>query len=258
MTYLGYQVCSMKTYLSNPCELLSFFRKLRDIGYRHVLLQCVEPSAPLQYIAEALQETGLTCIATQDSFRGVWTNLDYYIKMNKCWGSKTLCVGSIPREKMTMQGLAEFAAEMRRISQSLGEHGISLTFYPPASNFALIDGVSAVDTVMRLFSKDIRLTLCIMQALGSGFNPVGLLERYSGRIDICRFQNAKVFSEGRTSLVPFGQDRIDWIPVFEACHRTGVKWGLMAQENWQEDVLVCAKESYDYISSRGISSPDVF
>ena len=252
MTSLGYQASSLKAYLSTPNDLLDTFRKLRNIGYRYLQLQWIDPTIPLEFTAEALRETGLTCIATQDGFDEVRNNLDHYVMMNRVWGSNSLCVSTIPRDQMTPDGIKCFCAEMSRMAQILGEHGISLTFHPLGFNFESVDGVCALDTIMETLPKEVGLTLCVYHAVRAGVDPVKLLERYSGRVEICHFKDSAVFPDGKEYLVPLGQGRIDWSPIFEACHRTGVKWGLAEQENWQKDAFICAKESYDYISAHGI------
>ena len=255
MTYLGYQASSLKAYLATPEDLLATFHKLKDIGYRHLQLQWIARSIPLEYTAEVLQATGLTCIGTQDGYADIRNDLDYYVNMNKLWGSKSLCISTIPEEQMTREGLIDFAAEMDQIAQILGEQGISLTFHPTAPNFRLVNGRSAVDTVMELFPKEIGLTFCIFHAVRAGLDPIALLERYSGRIEICHFKDSAVLPDGKEYLVPVGQGQIDWLPIFDACHRTGVRWGLAEQESWQKDAFVCAKEAFDYISGCGITPP---
>lgn len=255
MTVLGYQASSLKAYLSTPDDLLATFRKLRNIGYRYLQLQWIGPNVPLKFTAEALRETGLTCVATQDGFDEVRNNLDHYVTMNRVWGSKSLCVSTVPRDQMTPDGIKRFCAEMSRMAQALDEYGISLTFHPLGFNFGPVDGVCALDTIMETLSPKVGLTLCVYHAVRAGVDPVKLLERYSGRIKICHFKDFAVFPDGKEYLVPLGQGRIDWPPIFEACHRTGVKWGLVEQENWQKDAFTCAKESFDYISARGIVCP---
>ena len=255
MTSLGYQASSLRAYLSTPDDLLATFRKLRDIGYRHLQLQWIDPAVPLEFTAEALRETGLTCIATQDGFQEVRDNLDHYVTMNRLWGSKSLCVSTIPRDQMTPEGIRYFCAEMSRMARVLGQQGISLTFHPLWFNFERVNGVSAVDTVMEMLPGEVGLTLCVYHAVRAGEDPIILLERYRGRVEICHFKDSAVFPDGKEYLVPVGQGQIDWPPIFEACCRTGVKWGLAEQESWQKDAFVCARESLDYISGCGITCP---
>lgn len=255
ITSLGYQASSLKAYLSTPDDLMATFCKLKDIGYRHLQLQWIDPAVPLEFTAEALQKTGLTCIATQASYEEVRDNLDYYVKMNRLWGSKSLCVSTLPRDQMTPDGIMYFCTEMSRMAQVLGEQGISLSFHPLWFNFEKVNGVRALDTIMEKLHKEVNLTLCVYHAVRAGEDPITLLERYSGRVEICHFKDYAVFPDGKEYLVPVGQGQIDWPPIFKACHRTGVKWGLAEQESWKKDAFVCARESFNYISGCGITCP---
>jgi hypothetical protein len=255
MTNLGFQASSLKAYLTTPSEVRTTFGKLREMGYRHLQLQWIAPAVPLNVTAEALHETGLTCIATQDSFQEVQNNFDYFLSMNQLWGSKSLCISTIPKELMTPEGLQLFADKMTRMAERLGEHGIGLSFHPLWFNYASIDGISAVDRVMDMLPQHVKLTLCVLQAVRAKTDTIALLEQYSGRVEICHFKDYALTAAGEEYLVPVGQGLIDWPPIFEACHRTGVSWGLTEQESWQKDAFLCAQESFDYITENGICPP---
>ncbi|HBN84486.1 MAG TPA: hypothetical protein DDZ89_11635 [Clostridiales bacterium] len=255
MTTIGYQASSLKDYLTTASDVLSTFAKLKDIGYRHLQLQWIHPDVPFESVKEALQETGLTCIATQDSFSNVKNNLDLYITMNKVWNSPSLCVSTIPESQMNPEGIQAFCTDMVHMSKVLENHGIQLTYHPVSFNFAKVRGVSAVDLVMEMLPEDIGLVFCIYHAVKAEIDPVGLLERYKGRIQICHIKDSAVFSDDKEYLVPAGQGQIRWPLIFEACRRTGVQWGLAEQESFRKDAFVCARESFEYIISKGIKSP---
>lgn len=252
MTHLGYQASSLKPHLTTPDSLRASFHKLHDIGYKHLQLQWIDPAVPLETTAEILKEIGLECIATQDKFEVIEKDFDYFLQMNRLWSSPSLCISTIPRERMTPDGLKWFASELHRMAKTLAAHGIGLSFHPVAFNYEQVDGVCAVDALMELLSPEIRLTLCVMHAIQSGVDPIALLERYGSRIDVCHFKDFARFPDGKEYLVPVGQGEIDWPPIFDACHQAGVKWGLAEQETWQKDAFVCAKESYDFITAHGI------
>lgn len=255
MTGLGFQASSLKPYLTTPEDVENSLYRIKNIGYKHLQIQWISPSVPLEYTAKVLQQTGLTCVATQDSFKNVQSNLDYYIQMNKLWKSPSLCVSAIPKEFMTESGLDIFVSEMKQIRQALSLEGIAMSFHPLSFNFQLVNDVNAVDTVMELLPSEVGLTLCVLQAIRAGINPVSILERYSGRIEVCHFKDYDILPDGEEYLVPVGQGQIDWQPIFDACHRTNVKWGLAEQEEWKKDAFLCAKESFNYISACGITVP---
>jgi len=256
MTLLGFQASSLRPYLTTEDEVQHTFHKLHNMGYRFVQLQWIDPAVPLASTAEALRETGLKCIATQEDFTVVRNNLDYYVTMNRLWESDSLCVSTIPHELMTPEGIEEFCDAMGQMARTLGEHGIALTFHPLWFNYEYVNGIRAIDIVMEQL-PEVGLTLCVYHAVRAGEDPVALLERYQGRVNICHFKDSALSTEGKEYLVPLGQGRIDWLPIFEACHRTGVIWGLVEQENWQKDAFDCAKDSLDYLTNSGITSSNV-
>lgn len=255
MTIAGYQASSLKEYLTTASDVLTTFDKLRKIGYRHLQLQWIHPDVPFESVKEALDETGLTCIATQDSFSNVSSHLDRFITMNKTWSSSVLCVSTIPETLMNVEGLTEFCNEMVYMANILIEHGIRLTFHPVGFNFKKINGVCAVDRVMEMLPEEIGLTFCVYHAVKSGEDPIRILKQYQGRIEICHIKDYAVLPDGSEILVPAGQGKIHWPPILECLNQTGVPWALAEQESHQKDAFVCAKESFEYIINNGIKSP---
>lgn len=251
MMQVGYQISSLRAHLTTPEGLLASLRRLRGIGYRHLQMQWVDPAVPLAYTAQALRETGLACIGTQDRFEAVQRDFDYFLQMNLLWRSPSLCVSTIPPALMTSGGLARFAAMLRGMADALRPHGIGLTFHPTMGDYAQVGGMRAMDALMALLPREIGLTLCVLHAVQAGADPVALLARYAGRVEICHLKDIAPFPDGKEYLVPVGQGKIDWPPILAACRQTGVKWCLVEQESAQKDDFECARESWDYVQGIG-------
>lgn len=252
MTKIGFQVSSLKPHLTTPKDVVHSFRKLHDIGYRVLQMQWISFDVPDEFVAEALQETHLTCISVQDKYAAVKENFERFIRQNEMWNSKYMCISGIPNENLSMDGLKQYSAELCRIADIYRERGIILTFHPVGSDYSLVEGIPAVIRLLDSLPDDIQLTLDIYHAVKSGIDPVVLLERYKGRIDMVHFKDSALAPDGDENLTPIGQGRINWPPIFAACRKTGVKWGFAEQETWQKDAFICAEESYKYITSHGI------
>lgn len=252
MTNIGFQVSSLKPHLTTSEGVLNSFRRLYDIGYRDLQLQWISPDVPDEFVAEALQDTHLTCISVQDKYPAVQDSFDRFIRQNILWNSKYMCVSGIPNQQLSLDGLKQYSAELCRIADIYREKGITLTFHPVSSDYAAIEGVPAVIRLMDSLPEDIQLTLDIYHTIKTGHNPVELMERYKGRVDMVHFKDSVLLPDGRDILMPIGQGRINWPDIFQTCHATGVKWGFAEQESWQKDAFECARESYEYISSHGI------
>lgn len=254
---LGFQVSSLKPCLTSKEEVFSSFEKLHQIGYRAVQIQWISPQVPDEAVAEALDRFSLSCIAVQDFYTEVLSNLERYRTQNRLWKSRYMTVSRIPQEYFSAEGLPKFAHELRRLAELFGQDGVTLSFHPVSGDYAPIDGQCAVDKLMDLLPSEIQLTLCLYHTIHGGQDPCDFLRRYSGRVDLVHFKNSAVFPDGEEFLVPVGQGNIDWPPILRACWETGVKWGFAEQERWRKDPFVCAEESYRYLVENGVKNPKI-
>lgn len=252
MTKLGYQLSSLKPYLTTREGLLTACQKLYDIGYRDLQLQWIDPTVAPADVREVLAISGMNSIATQEYFENIWAHIEDFISFNQLTGSPSITVSRIPQDMMTLEGLEKFAGMMATLTERFEAAGISLDFHPIAENFEAVAGVSAVFRVMDLMPESAGLTFCVMQAVRAGLDPVDMIHRYQGRIEICHFKDYLETEDGQVVLTPLGQGSIDWPPILEACRETGVQWVLAEQESWQKDAFVCAAESYTYLSELGL------
>ncbi len=252
MTSIGFQVSSLKPLLTTPEEVLTAFRRLYEIGYRDLQIQWISPKVPDEFVAEALQETGLKCISVQDKYPAVQENFNRFVQQNELWNSKYMCVSGIPEEYMSKDGLQQYAKELQDMAEVYKEKGIRFTFHPVYTDYGNVEGRPAVDRLMEYLPDDIQLTICLYHTVKAGLSPIKYLNDYSGRADMVHFKNSAILPNGQEALMPIGQGNIQWQKIFEACQNTGVKWGFVEQESWQKDAFECAQESYDYVTSCGI------
>lgn len=246
---LGFQVSSLKPLLKSEEQVSEAFRKLKQIGYRHLQIQWISRDVADKAVARALEESKLRCIAMQDFYEDVAAGPERYLAQSRLWGSRYMTVSRIPPEYFSQEGLERFAAKLCDLAERFKAAGTALTFHPVSADYAPVDGICAVDRLMALLPEHIQLTICLYHAVRAGKDPVELLRRYAGRVDLVHFKNAAVFSDGTEALVPIGQGSIHWPPILRACQETGVKWGFAEQESWQKDPFLCAQESFQYLTT---------
>lgn len=254
MTAIGYQLSSLKPLLCSAEEARAALRRLREIGYHTLQIQWISPEVPDEAVADSLLENGMGCLGVQDRYPAIREGFDRFVRQNRLFGGRDLCISGIPPENFSAEGITAYAAELGRMLQRLNEEGMTLSFHPVFTDYAGVDGAPALDRLMDALPS-LRLTLCIYHVVRAGLDPVALLERYRGRVDIVHFKDYAAGPDGEACLVPTGQGEIDWPPVFDACHRTGVRWGLAEQERWRKDPFLCAQESRHYILKNGIGDP---
>jgi sugar phosphate isomerase/epimerase len=250
LTNIGIQISSVRKYLQTPQDVLASFRKVSQIGYRFIQIQWISPAVPAEFIREALQETRLTCIGTQDYYVEVIPHLDEVIAMNDLWGSRNICVSGIPQPYQTFEGCLAFTKELNQYAARLESAGKLLSFHPRASDFFQFDGSNSFDIIRE--NTQIQFVSDIYQIFKAGLDPVAWLYKVKGRNDLVHFKDGIRYPDGSETLMPVGQGDIAWEPVMQACIDTAVQYAFAEQESWQKDPFECLQESYEYIVRHGI------
>lgn len=253
MTKAGIQISSVRKYLQTPADVLDSFRKVSAIGYRIIQIQWISPAVPAEFIRDALIETKMQSVGTQDYYDEVVPQLDAWITMNDLWGSANICVSGIPERYRSLEGCLAFAAELNRISERLEQQGKILSFHPRSVDMIHFGEQNSLELLRDRTRPEMQFCLDVYHLVKAGLDPVAWIHSVQGRCDLIHFKDGKTGPDGKEALTPVGQGSITWEPVFRACEATGVQYGFAEQESWQKDPFECLKESYDYLIANGIN-----
>jgi sugar phosphate isomerase/epimerase len=250
---LGFQLSSVTPYLDTPERLRCSFRRLAEIGYRDVQLQGVPTEMQDDLIAEALADAGLNCVATQEDYPfGFGVNPERAIARAVRCGARYLCCALIPREVDTPEKLQRFADKLGDIEGKVRAAGLIFTFHPIAPDLRDMDGQPVFERLMALLPGDVQLTFCVNAAFGAGNDPMPILAKYAGRVDLVHFKDDALMPDGGRHLMPLGQGTHDWALILQACNQAGAKYAFAEQERWLKDAFDCAKDSFEYLVCLGM------
>ena len=252
MAKIGIQISSFKPLLTTPEGVLEVFRKVKALGYTYAQLQWIDPSVPDEAIRDALQESGLECLSTQEYYELYMADIDHVIRQNKMWGSKDICLSGIPKDMRSVEGINEMVSRMTPLLYRLKDEGITLSYHPRSQEFDLFDGVSGFDRIVDGMPDDMRICLDLFHTEKVGLDSAALIRKYDGRIDMVHFKDDRTFPDGTRELTPIGQGHINWQPIISAVNATRVQYALAEQETWLSDPYECFAQSYAYITGSGI------
>lgn len=238
---IGIQVSSLKPLLLTENQVREAFRSIHALGCRWVQLQWIDPSVPVEAIAEALRETGLRSVSVQDFYETVRDHFEYYVNLNTATEGKWLCVSRIPERLKSPEGLVLFVEELRSMQKRLESCGQKLCFHPVSADFTAIPGRDAVEDLLAAM-PELELCLDLYHLNRCCQDMPGYLRRHAGRVCMVHFKD----SRGDT-LVPAGQGDTDWSGVVAACLDAGAAHGFVEQERWQGDPYACLKQAMDWL-----------
>ena len=247
---VGIQISSVRKYLENERDVLTSFKKFNEIGCRYVQVQWISPNVSSEFIKNALIETNLQCVGTQDYCDEVMPNLHNIIKMNELWGGSDICVSRIPDRYHSLDGCMYLASEINKAIKFTQDKGKTFSFHPIWSDYKELNGKPLIEILLENVSDEMQIVLDVYHANKAGYEPAKLINKWSGRINFIHFKDMKISDGGIEELTPVGQGLIEWGGIIKACIKTDVKYCFAEQEQWQKDPFECLKDSYDFIFNK--------
>lgn len=237
----GIQVSSLKPLLMNPQQVQEAFSKMSNLGCTTVQLQWIDPSVPVEVVADALQENNIKSVSVQDFYDLVLENPDYYTRLNAVTGGTWLCVSRIPERLKTRNGLDTYIQELRAMQNSLNALGQKLCFHPVSADFTAVPGINAVEYLLEQM-PELKICLDLFHLNRNYTDMPGFIRRYGNRICMLHFKDSL-----EDILVPAGQGDTNWKGVVGACLEAGIPYAFVEQERWDRDPYDCLKEAMDWL-----------
>jgi len=266
---IGLQLSSLKEFMQTPSDVLETFRKVKSIGYSYVQVQWVGEDISNEEIKQCLNSAGLICVSTQDSLDDVFCHMDAIIERNKLWQSKYACVAAYVGAEQEESAIVETAKKLNTVSKKLNDNEMVLELHPLFPSYVATDGIMPLDKIWKHLDNSILLQPDFYHVVRGKANPVGLVNKYAGRIAGTHFKDFKttdsnldstqingfdVMKQGAFPLTPLGKGIIPWQEIVEACAMHGVKYCYVEQEAWDSDPFECLAESFNYLVSMGLDS----
>jgi len=239
----GVQISSLKPMLTTEEEVLAAFKAVRAMGCTTVQLQWIDPSVPVDFIAQSLRSAGLVSVSVQDFYEIIRENKQYYIDLNRQTGGAWMCVSRIPDRLKSRSGLDRYIEELRAFQSELSQYGQRLCLHPVGADFAPIEGIDPVEYLLE-HMPELDICLDFYHLNKRGFDMPRWIGRYASRICMVHFKDEK---EG--VLVPAGAGDTDWTGVVAACLHAGVPYAFVEQEKWDRDPFDCLKEALDWLKA---------
>ena len=240
----GVQISSLKPLLLTKEQVQNAFLKLRNMGCTTVQLQWIDPSVPIESIAQSLRAANLSSVSVQDFYETIRENKAYYINLNRLTGGTWMCVSRIPERLKSRSGLDQYILELRAFQTELTQHDQTLCLHPVSADFEPIEGLDPIEYLLD-HMPELNICLDLYHLNKRGFDLPKWIEKYAARICMVHFKDEK-----NGSLVPAGQGDTDWTGVAEACLRAEIPYAFVEQERWSRDPFDCLKEALDWLNAQ--------
>lgn len=239
---LGFQVWTIKDKLIK--DFSGTLKMMAGQGY-----QSVEMCSPPGYVSpgfgplvsmkgsemkKIVEDAGLILESTHYGMGELRDNLNERIDFALESGQKQMIASSFWLPKgATMSDWKKAADELNEIGAKTKKAGIQIGFHNHHMEFEKLDGVLIYDELLKQFDPDLVKMQFQVAVISIGYKAADYFKKYPGRFISAHLAD---WSKTTEKQVPVGQGVVDWIELFAAADKSGVKnyFVEMAPETFKE------------------------
>lgn len=161
----------------------------------------------------------------------------------------------LPEDRGGAAEMRSFAARLNHLGIKCRDAGMKLCYHNHAFEFEPKDGKLPLEMIMEGTDKElVGLELDIFWAAAAGHDPVGLLEKYAGRVPLLHLKDkpADLLVKPnepvpRTAFKEVGAGSLDIAAVLRAAHAAGVRHYIVEQDQTPGDPVESMRQSFEYL-----------
>jgi sugar phosphate isomerase/epimerase len=252
------QMYTLRDFTTTGAGLEEALGVLHGIGYEGVQLSavgCMNGEAPEVSAAQAremLDAQGLVCCATHRPMARLIDHLDEEIAFHRMLGCDYVAIGGIGWDYgQDPAAYRRFFADAEFVLAGLGAAGIRFGFHNHAHEFIRNEetGRPCYDLLIEA-DPALKLEIDTYWVADAGLDPVGLLRRCAGRIEVIHAKDREVVEKEGAVMAPVGEGLLDWDGILAACREGGTEWVVVEQDVCRRDPFDCLDSSYRFLAER--------
>ena len=215
--------------------------RVAEIGFHKLELHHYGP-----YTAEELRKRldalGLRAISAHVPLARLESEIDRVIEEAQALGLEYVVCPWLPVERRG--DYAALANALARACETVQAAGLGFSYHNHDFEFVDYEGQTALDWMLGRLT-DVGLELDVYWAHHAGFDPVEIMRRYRGRLDLLHAKDAT--PEGDFAAV--GTGVLPWNEIFQASAEAGVRYVIVEQDVCPGDPFEAIATSLNYLKS---------
>lgn len=238
-----------------PYEAL---KKMAELGYHGVELSQVDMGADsVAEMKRACEEFDIEVAAIsggldprKEGDDALTVNLDKFVQDCKTLGAKYIRIGMMPVNYMaSVETLKDFCRKAEDIAEKLKKEGIHLYYHNHHVEFQKVEGRYVIDLVKE-WAPNVGVELDVHWVQRGGENPVNVIPRLAGSLDLLHLKDYKVYPYGEAlekseddenlmreyfkdcvHFAEVGEGNLDMKAIIEAGLKAGSKYLIVEQDD---------------------------
>lgn len=244
--------------------------RLKKMGYAGVELAGLYGKSPSE-IGRMISEAGLTAVSAHVPFADMRADMGKVLEDYKTIGVKHIAVPYLCEcDRPEGGNFAQTVADIRRFAEMAKKEGITLSYHNHDFEFAVIEGVYALDLLYSSIPSDLlcaELDTCWVRVAGE--DPAAYIKKYASRSPLVHLKDysgkktGKVYgligiedrgeTDGAFEYRALGHGVQDMKAIVKAAEEAEVEWMIVEQDEPTPGMtrLECAELSREWLASIG-------
>jgi sugar phosphate isomerase/epimerase len=235
---VGLQLYSLRDNLSK--DVPTALDQVKAFGIKYVETAGTYNLTPEKFRAE-LDARGLKAVSGHFGYELCRDHIEDVARDAKILGLEYVGCAWIPhKDPFDEKTCREAAAVFNRAGEALAKHGLKFFYHTHGYEFLPYGNGTLFDLLMAETKPElVRFQMDVFWIVHPGQDPVKLLEKYGSRFELMHIKDMKkgtptgLFTGHSevTNNVPLGAGTLDWVAIFKAARKAGVKWYFIEDES---------------------------
>ncbi|HEY3412621.1 MAG TPA: sugar phosphate isomerase/epimerase [Armatimonadota bacterium] len=230
-------------------------RAVAAIGYKYVQVSGFHGLEP-QQIRETIDDAGMRCVSTHESYDAVTKDLDAVIARNRILGAETIICPWVPGTREETADAATWqalAAVLNTVGRAVRKAGLTFGYHNHDHEFRIFNGRYGMDILMEgADPENVALELDAGWAWFAGVDPAAYLRKYPGRAPIIHAKDHD--TADKTKNRPVGDGALNWPPFWDACRAVGTSYAAVEEDTCILPPIESMARSFNNMVAMGLSA----
>jgi sugar phosphate isomerase/epimerase len=246
---IAVQLWSVNDHVKTPADLAATVRKLKKIGYGAVEIFGfpIEPAET----KKICNDEGVTICSSHENGAAIVNETAKTIERCKALGIQYAGYPFPHALPKTLEEVAPFCASLDRAGAELRKAGITLCYHNHHHEFRRFGDKTLLEWIYSAGDPaNIQGEPDLYWVAAGGQSPVDWCNRLYGRLPLVHLKEYRINEKSERVTAELGNGNIDWPAVVSAADRSGVKWYIVEQEQFEGDKFEALARSYEYLVTR--------
>ncbi len=226
---VGAQLFTLRKQLQTQKGIEKTLARVAQIGYEYV--QCSGFAFEARWMKQLCDTLGLKIRLTHTAADRILLDTANVIAEHKIMECPYVGLGGMPGEYRSAEGARKFIKDFAPAMQAFADAGLKFQYHNHSFEFERFNGERIFDVLVdETDPAQMGFTLDTYWVQHAGVDVADLIQRLSGRIDVCHYKDMAVV-DGQPRFAAVGSGNMNWQGILHAFEKAGAQYAFVEQDD---------------------------